>query len=293
MSPRIAIIGGTGLGEALGALGSRETFHPETPFGPPSAPIVITEVDGVEVALLARHGLGHVHPPSRVPYRANLFALKMLGVEQVLASGAVGSLREEIAPRDLVVPDQVIDKTFRREGTFFDDLAVHVELAEPFCGRVRGLLLEAAAGGDTPVHPRGTYVCMEGPQFSTRAESLWHRSVGGDLIGMTAMPEARLAREAELCYALIALPTDYDCWQPPPPGEPAELLSHIIENVKVATQRGMALIRRALPRIAAAPRTCRCQSALTLGIWTDRSRIRPETFARLEPLLGRHRPPER
>jgi 5'-methylthioadenosine phosphorylase len=199
MAPRIGIIGGTGLGEALGALAVKETFFPETPFGRPSGPIALTEVEGVEVALLARHGAGHVHPPSGVPYRANLFALKLLGVEQVLASGAVGSLREEIAPGDLVVPDQVIDKTFRRAGTFFEDFAAHVELAHPFCGRLRGLLLDAAAPDERPVHDGGTYVCMEGPQFSTRAESLWHRQLGGDLIGMTVMPEARLAPEAGLC----------------------------------------------------------------------------------------------
>ena len=158
------------------------------------------------VALLSRHGEGHLLNPSQVPYRANIYALKALGVTHVLASGAVGSLREEVAPRHLVIPDQVIDRTFRRAGTFFDDLAVHVELAAPFCGALRNALVKGGAGFPVRIHQGGTYVCMEGPQFSTRAESELHRSWGASLIGMTVMPEAKLAREAELCYALVALP---------------------------------------------------------------------------------------
>ena len=197
----VGIIGGTGLGEALGALGTGEVRHVETPFGRPSGPITLTEVEGHPVALLSRHGPGHLLNPSTVPYRANIWALKSLGVTHVLASGAVGSLREEVAPRHLVIPDQVIDRTFRRASTFFDDLAVHVELAAPFCTNLRNLLVKAGAGFPARVHQGGTYVCMEGPQFSTRAESELHRSWGASLIGMTVMPEAKLAREAELCYA--------------------------------------------------------------------------------------------
>jgi 5'-methylthioadenosine phosphorylase len=286
----VGVIGGTGLGEALGALGQGEVRVVETPFGRPSGPITLTEVSGVPVALLSRHGEGHLLQPSQVPYRANVFALKALGVTHVLASGAVGSLREEIAPRQLVVPDQVIDRTFRRAGTFFEELAVHVELAAPFCGSLRTALARAGAGFPTRIHQGGTYVCMEGPQFSTRAESELHRSWGASLIGMTAMPEAKLAREAELCYALVALPTDYDCWRPHPSTlDQAALIEEILGNVKAATQGALELIRRALPHVAAlGDRACACQSALSLAIWSDRARIAPATRERLRPLLGKY-----
>src|SRR5258708_25003557 len=205
----IGIIGGTGLGEAFAALSKGEVHDVDTPFGKPSAPIVTTEVGGVPVALLARHGEGHLLNPSRVPYRANIFALKKLGATHILASGAVGSLREEIGPRDLVVPDQLIDRTFRRAGTFYEDLAVHVEFASPFCPQLRSALLAADRARDG-----GTYLCMEGPQFSTRAESELHRLSRVDLIGMTALPAAKLAPEAEICHAPVALVTDYDCSRP-------------------------------------------------------------------------------
>ena len=209
----IGIIGGTGLGDTLGTVGNAQTHDIDTPFGQPSAPILTAEVNGMPVALLSRHGEGHVLNPSSVPYRANIFALKQLGVTRIIASGAVGSLREEIAPRDLVLPDQAIDRTYRRLGTFFEGLAVHVEMAAPFCPALRAALTSAAATVPVKVHLRGTYVCMEGPQFSSRAESEMHRQWGGDLIGMTLMPEAKLAREAEICYASVALSTDYDCWR--------------------------------------------------------------------------------
>jgi 5'-methylthioadenosine phosphorylase len=286
----VGIIGGTGLGEALGTLGQGEVREVETPYGRPSSPITLAEVAGVPVALLARHGEGHVLNPTQVPYRANLWALKALGATHVLASGAVGSLREEVAPRQLVIPDQVIDRTFRRPSTFFEDLAVHVELASPFCGGLRSALAKAGAGLPTRVHQGGTYVCMEGPQFSTRAESELHRSWGASLIGMTAMPEARLAREAELCYALVALPTDYDCWKPHPASlDQARLLEEIIGNVKVATQHAVELIRRALPHLPAlSEKPCACQSALALAIWTDPSRIPAAARQRLQPILGRY-----
>ena len=200
----IGIIGGTGLGDTLGTVGKGQTHNIDTPFGRPSAPILTTEIGGIEVALLSRHGEGHVLNPSTVPYRANIFAMKKLGVTRIIASGAVGSLREEIAPRDLVLPDQAIDRTFRRPGTFFEGLAVHVEMAAPFCPALRVALTSAATTLPVKVHLRGTYVCMEGPQFSTRAESEMHRQWGGDIIGMTVMPEAKLAREAEICYASLA-----------------------------------------------------------------------------------------
>jgi 5'-methylthioadenosine phosphorylase len=241
------------------------------------------------VALLARHGEGHAHNPSTVPYRANIYALKSLGVTHVLASGAVGSLREEVAPRNLVIPDQIIDRTFRRPGTFFDDLAVHVELATPFCPTLRTLLVKAGTGLPTRVHQGGTYVCMEGPQFSTRAESELHRAWGASLIGMTAMPEAKLAREAELCYALVALPTDYDCWKPHSASlDQAKLLEEILANVKTATQNAVELVRRAIPMVAQIDRPCACQSALALAVWTDKSKIPPAVREKLKLLLGKY-----
>ena len=286
----VGVIGGTGLGEALGALGQGETREVETPFGRPSGPITLVEVGGVQVALLSRHGEGHLRNPSQVPYRANIFALKALGVTHIIASGAVGSLREEVAPRQLVIPDQVIDKTFRRETTFFDDLAVHVEFAAPFCTSVRNVLVKSAVGLPTRCHQGGTYVCMEGPQFSTRAESEIHRGWGASLIGMTVMPEAKLAREAEICYALVALPTDYDCWKPHSASlDQAKLIEEILGNVKVATQNAIELIRRAIPLVAAlAEKPCACQSALALAIWSDKVRIPAETRQKLAPLLGKY-----
>ncbi len=286
-TPRIGIIGGSGLGEAFASLDRLEVHDLDTPFGKPSAPIFTTEIDGVPVALLRRHGQGHTLNPSKVPYRANIHALKQLGVTQVVASGAVGSLREELAPRELCVPDQVIDRTFRREGTFFDELAVHVELASPFCPTVRRVLLQGSSG--VRVQDGGTYVCMEGPQFSTRAESDLHRSWGAHLIGMTLMPEAKLAREAELCYAAVCLVTDYDCWRPHPQQvEKLKLLEEIIGHFKVATANALALIRAAVPRLSAEPPGCACQSALALGIWTEKSRIDGRAREKLGPLIGKY-----
>jgi 5'-methylthioadenosine phosphorylase len=245
------------------------------------------------VALLKRHGEGHVFSPSNVPYRANVFAMKKLGVTRILGTGAVGSLREEIAPRSLVVPDQVIDKTFRRPGSFFDDVVVHVEMASPFCPSLRKALENAAGSVPTRVHLGGTYVCMEGPQFSTRAESELHRSWGASLIGMTVMPEARLAREAEICYALVALPTDYDCWRPHPHAlDQFELLEEIIGNLKAASQNALHLIRQAVPHVSAlGGKSCPCQSALELAIWSDRASIPAETRERLHPILGKYLDP--
>jgi 5'-methylthioadenosine phosphorylase len=291
LSGRVGIIGGSGMGEALGALGKGESREVDTPFGRPSGPIELLEVAGVPVALLARHGPGHLHNPSQVPYRANIYALKSLGVTHVLASTACGSLREEIRPRELVIPDQLIDKTFRRPGTFFDEIAVHAEMASPMCPTLRSLLLEAGRSSPTRVHPRGTYVCMEGPQLSTRAESELHRQWGADLIGMTALPEAKLAREAELCYAMVSLPTDYDCWRP----APAELsgmglIQEILGNLKQATANALDLMKKTLPMIAggAAAGMCHCQSALELGIWSERSRIPADVRQKLHVLLGKY-----
>jgi 5'-methylthioadenosine phosphorylase len=288
---KVAVIGGSGLGGALGAGLGGKAVTVDTPFGKPSDAIVETSWGDVEVAFLNRHGPGHVISPSRVNYRANVYALKAVGCTHVIASGAVGSLREHIRPRDLVIPDQIIDKTHRRDGTFFQEgLAVHVEFAAPFCPVLRKHLLDCAGGAGTTVHDGGTYVCMEGPAFSTRAESEMHRSWGGDLIGMTAMPEAKLAREAELAYAMVCLPSDYDCWRPTPAElDKHELLKEIIANLTQATEYAIALVRTAVERfekIAAIPSPA--HGALELAIWTDRKHLSPSTAHRYGVLLEKY-----
>ncbi|MBI4717408.1 MAG: S-methyl-5'-thioadenosine phosphorylase [Planctomycetes bacterium] len=289
MSPRIGIIGGTGLGDELARRGG-EAVSVDTPFGSPSSAPIVAAWDGAEVVFISRHGPGHRFNPSAVPYRANIWAMKQLGVSAILASGATGSLREDIEPGHLVLCDQVIDKTFRRESTFFDAGPVtHVEFAEPFCPRLRAVLAEAGGKTQTTVHHAGTYVCMEGPQFSTRAESQMHRAWGGDVIGMTCMPEAKLAREAEICYTLIALPTDYDCWRPPDPHRRHDdLLREILGNLKRATDNAVALMREALTILPSRQGACGCHDALRLAIWSDKKSINPDLRRRLDLLVGRY-----
>lgn len=273
---KVGIIGGSGLGDALCQQGQGTLVEVNTPFGQPSCAIIETQWGDTEIALLCRHGHGHLIHPSRVNYRANIFALKKLGCTHIISSGATGSLREEIHPKELVIPDQIIDKTYRREGTFFDEfLAAHVEFALPFCPILREHLISCADGVDVKVHDKGTYVCMEGPAFSTRAESEMHRAWGGDLIGMTCMPEAKLAREAEIAYAMVCLPSDYDCWKPVPSDlDKHELLKEIISNLQQATSNAVELIRVAVERfsdIADVPSPA--HSALEMAIWSDRQRI--------------------
>jgi len=284
--PMLGIIGGTGMAEVLGSLGSGEKHRVGTPFGPPSSPITVVEIGGAPVALLPRHGEGHRFPPSRVPYRANIFALKAVGVTHVMATTAVGSLREEIRPGELVVPDQLIDRTFRRDPTFFDDLAVHVEFAQPFCSSMRKILLGAKS--EVRVHDGGTYVCMEGPQFSTRAESDLHRAWGAQVIGMTLSPEAKLAREAELCYGALNLVTDFDCWRPHRAdlGD-HELLEEIIGNLRSTTAAALALLRAALPAAQSLAASCPCQESLERAIFTSGTQIHEETRKKLDILLRR------
>jgi len=252
-------------------------FHDiETPFGKPSATIMVGKIGQKQIAFLNRHGKGHKLSPSEVPFAANIFALKKLGVHTVIASGAVGSLREEIVPGDLVVVDQFIDKTFKRQNTFFGGFAaVHCEEAEPVCGRLREILLDVAKDVDIKTHAKGTYVCMEGPQFSTRAESLMHRVWGGDLIGMTAMPEAKLAREAQICYALVALPSDYDCWRTEKREQDKQtLLKEIIANLQTATNNCLELIKTVLTgERELVSEECHCRRSLDLAVWTDQSQI--------------------
>src|SRR5262249_47252660 len=245
---------------------------------------------GVEIIFLARHGPAHTLPPTAVPYRANIWALKSLGVTHIISSGATGSLREEIRPRDLAVPDQIIDKTYRPAGSFFDEpgVAVHVEFADPFCPHLRARLLGGASATKATVHDGGTYVCMEGPAFSTVAESRMHRAWGGDLIGMTCMPEAKLAREAQMCYALLALPTAYDGRGPHAPAKAQHaLLVEILKNFRAVTEASVELLKAALADLAAhPPEDCPCQHSLERAVWTDRGRIDPAVRERLKLLLG-------
>jgi len=285
----IGIIGGTGLGDAVAEQLSDVEFRDiDTPFGKPSTAVLVGRLGNKKIAFLNRHGEGHKLSPSEVPFAANIFALKSLGVRTVIGSGAVGSLREEIAPGDLVIVDQFIDKTFKRQNSFFDGFgAVHCEMAEPTCERVREILIDTAEGIDVKTHPKGTYVCMEGPQFSTRAESLMHRSWGGDLIGMTAMPEAKLAREAQICYALVALACDYDCWKlHDAEKEKQTLLEEIISNLRAATKNCLELIKAVLKgSVELVCEECCCRKSLDLAVWTDRSRIDPADKEKLKVLF--------
>ena len=288
---KVGIIGGSGLGDALGAQTRGKPVSVRTPFGEPSNTIVETEWDGTLIAVLNRHGPGHLINPSMVNYRANIYALRAIGCTHVIASGAVGSLREEIRPKDLVIPHQVIDRTFRRVPTFFDDsFAAHVEFAQPFCPVLREHLLACAEGVTATVHDGGTYVCMVGPAFSTRAESEMHRAWGGDLIGMTCMPEAKLAREAELAYALVALPSDYDCWRPTPDDlDKHELLKEIIGNLTDATANAIELIKVAIARFdEIAEKPCPAHTALELAIWSNPEMIPPKAKDTLGVLVEKY-----
>ncbi|MFB0524209.1 MAG: S-methyl-5'-thioadenosine phosphorylase [Phycisphaerae bacterium] len=273
----IGIIGGTGLGDALAERLTDVKFHDfETPFGRPSTSILVGTLGEKQIAFLNRHGKGHKLSPSEVPFAANIFALKKLGVHAVISSGAVGSLRAKIAPGNLVIVDQFFDKTFQRTNSFFSGFgAVHCEMTEPVCQRIRKIIIDTEKYIDIKTHPKGTYVCMEGPQFSTRAESLMHQAWGGDLIGMTAMPEAKLAREAQICYALIALVCDYDCWRPHEAGaEKQTLLKEIIANLQTATNNSLKLIKAVLTgEQELVSNSCPCRKSLDLAVWTNREQI--------------------
>ena len=289
-SLRMGIIGGSGLAQALG---SEQGLckQVQTPFGPPSSPLKTATWGGLDVVILQRHGPAHLLGPSQVPYQANIYALKAAGVTHIVASGATGSLQQALVPGDLVIVDQVIDKTFRRASTFYEKAAVHVEMAEPFCPLMRRWLLAAAGRlANLKVHEGGTYVCMEGPAFSTRAESHMHRAWGGDLIGMTCMPEAKLAREAEMAYALVALPTDYDCWRPRHDGaRPQELLAEIASNLETATSCCVQLVKEALSDVSMLRgEPSPAHEALKLAIWSDKTRIDRDEVARLKVLWGRY-----
>lgn len=286
MRLKIGIIGGSGLYEMSGLTDVRE-LTVETPFGNPSDAIVHGRLGDTELYFLPRHGRGHRLLPSELPFRANIWALKHLGVARVIAVGAVGSLREEIAPGHLVVPDQFIDRTFDRTATFFGDgIVAHVAFGDPVCPVLSGNLLESARRIGATVHAGGTYVCMEGPQFSTRAESELYRSWGASIIGMTNLQEAKLAREAELCFATLALSTDYDCWkQDAHEVSIEEVLKVMGSNVALAKQ----VIHDVVPTLPATP-GCACGKMLEFAIITDRAKIPARVKRDLAPIIGRYVP---
>jgi 5'-methylthioadenosine phosphorylase len=284
----LAVIGGSGIYD-LEETGPGETLTLETPFGSPSGPVHKARIGETDVLFLARHGVGHVYSPTSVPYRANIFALKKLGATHLLSLSAVGSLREELSPRTPVVPDQIIDRTVSRERTFFDSGAVaHVGIADPFCFHLRDAVSEAADFARRSISRDGTYVCIEGPQFSTRAESNLYRSWGASVIGMTAMPEARLAREAGLCFAMLAMVTDYDVWHESEEDVSVEVVASNLE----ANSAGARAIFMRLAASGLPARNCRCASALEDAIMTARDRIPAEAMAWIQVLAGELRTTE-
>ncbi|NLE99726.1 MAG: S-methyl-5'-thioadenosine phosphorylase [Anaerolineales bacterium] len=282
---RIAVIGGSGLYQ-MGGLNDVEERRISTPFGDPSDAIVTGTLDGVRVAFLARHGRGHRLMPTEVNSRANIFALKTLGVEAVISISACGSLREHLHPGEVVVPDQLFDFTKRREMSFFGNgLVVHTGVAEPFCGRLSTIVADAVSDCGGTVHRGGRFITIEGPRFSTKGESLTYRAWGMDIIGMTTSPEAFLAREAEMCYAVMAHITDFDVWhETEDPVSVQMLLATLAANTTLAQEA----VRKTVARLAATPRDCECGHALETAIITQRDCIPPELIDRLSPLVGRY-----
>jgi 5'-methylthioadenosine phosphorylase len=280
----IGIIGGSGLYD-MAELTDREERTVTTPFGDPSGPYVVATLRGRRVAFLARHGHGHRLLPSELNFRANIYGFKVLGVEWILSASAVGSLREDYKPLDLVVPDQFFDRTRGRVSTFFGDgLVGHVGFAHPFCRPLSDVMVTSATEAGATVHRGGTYVCMEGPQFSTIAESDSYRAGGFDIIGMTNLQEAKLAREAEICYSTLALVTDYDCWHPDHASVTVDMIiANLTQNARTAQQ----VIANAVARLPIA-RDCECATALATAIITRPEHVPAETKARLKPIVGKY-----
>jgi 5'-methylthioadenosine phosphorylase len=278
-----AVIGGSGLYEIEG-FEVKEKRKVDTPFGEPSAELVIGTFAGAPVVFLPRHGLGHRYAAGAVNYRANVWALKSVGVDRVLSISAVGSLRAEVEPRHFVVPDQFFDNTKRRASTFFEEgITVHVALADPYCAPVRELAVAACRARGVAVHDGGIYVCIEGPQFSTRGESRVYRQLGFDIIGMTSATEAKLAREAEMCYGTLALVTDYDVWF-----EAEDVtIEMVLANMRANVDNVKAVIAEILPGLAALGE-CGCHHALQGAILTDPSVIAPDVKKKLWPLIGKY-----
>ena len=280
----IGIIGGSGLYD-MAELQEREERIIHTPFGDPSGPYVVATLRGRRVAFLARHGHGHRLSPSELNFRANIFGFKTLGVEWILSASAVGSLREDIRPLDIVVPDQFFDRTRGRVSTFFGDgLVAHVAFAHPFCPHLSRIAIGSVEKAGARLHKGGTYVCMEGPQFSTIAESNYYRKAGFDIIGMTNLQEAKLAREAEICYTTLALVTDYDCWHPEHDSVTVEMvIANLLGNAKTAQQ----VIANAVEQLPIA-RTCECAKALAAAIITRPEAISADAKHRLAPIVGKY-----
>jgi 5'-methylthioadenosine phosphorylase len=281
---RIGLVGGSGVYDLASIEDLREE-RLETPFGPPSDAYFTGRLRGAPVAFLSRHGRGHRLLPTEINYRANVCGFKMLGCDAILSASACGSLREELAPRHAVVPDQFIDRTRHRADTIFGGgLAAHVGFADPVCGSLAGVLLESGRSAGLTVHRGGVYVCMEGPQFSTRAESNLYRSWGADVIGMTNLTEARLAREAEICYASLAFVTDYDCWREATEDVSVEAILAILGENSAAARRAL---EEAVVRVDP-DRACGCRDAMRYGILTDLRTVPESTRARLRPIAGRY-----
>ena len=281
----IGVIGGSGLYEIEG-LTDIEEVRLDTPFGEPSDAYITGMLEGVKMVFLPRHGRGHRFLPSEVPYRANIYGMKVLGVKRIISVSAVGSMKEEIVPGHIVIPDQFFDRTQgKRASTFFGQgVTGHVQFADPVCPELSTVLVEAGQSAGATVHQGGTYICIEGPNFSTRAESKIYRNWGVDIIGMTNIPEARLAREAEICYGTVALATDYDCWHDGHDDVSVEsVLAIIKQNVSMARN----IIKQAVRALSAEPR-CECGEALKFAIMTDRSLIPEQTRKDLDPILGKY-----
>jgi len=280
----IGIIGGSGLYSMPGLTDTR-AFPVDTPFGPPSEAYVIGTLVGRRVAFLARHGRGHHILPSELNFRANIHGFKQLGVERILSISAVGSLKEEHRPLDFVIPDQFFDRTSKRVSTFFGDgIVAHISFADPVCPEVSGVLEAACRQAGVNVKRGGTYVCIEGPQFSTKAESNVYRSWGMDIIGMTNLQEAKLAREAELCYATLAMVTDYDCWHP---SHESVTVEQVVANLQKNAENAGKVVRHAIAGMPKA-RGCKCGQALAAAILTDRDKIPPHTRQKLALLLDKY-----
>src|SRR5215475_5585802 len=284
---RIGIIGGSGLYQ-MPELTAIEEVKIDTPFGPPSDAFIVGTLEGERVAFLPRHGRGHRLTPTEVPFRANIYALKLLGVESILSASAVGSLQEQYAPLDMVIPDQFFDRTRGRvrESTFFGEgIVAHVAFAHPVCGALGDVLEQSCFAADVKAHRGGTYLCMEGPAFSTLAESNVYRSWGMDIIGMTNLQEAKLAREAELCYTTMALVTDYDCWHP---DHDAVTVEMIIDYLNKNSANAQAIIRAAVRRLASKPRVCKCGVTLSHAILTQPAAVPAETKKKLAAIIGKY-----
>jgi 5'-methylthioadenosine phosphorylase len=281
----IGIIGGSGLYRMEG-LALDRAVEVTTPFGEPSGPIHLGQLDGAPVAFLARHGEGHRFTPTEVNFRANVWALKSLGVERLISVSAVGSLQARHRPGELRLVSQFIDKTKHRRDTFFGEgLVAHVSFAEPTCAQVSELLLASGQALSIPIEGHALYVCMEGPAFSTRAESRLHQAWGADLIGMTQVTEARLAREAELCYACIALVTDYDAWREEEAGVDA---TSVLEVMHANVDKAQRLLRQVVPQLAGTPRPCACGEALKLALFTAPQAVTPAARQRLDLLVAKY-----